>query len=117
MYNVNLDDYDLDELIDKINSSAPVPLEECTYEIAHNIIYGAIAYAEDLGFSPHSDFKIASYILEEDDDEIELIEFEFGREGKPCFVSGPYDNVQKIVNTLDRSVGNGNYDLQVGGLY
>ena len=116
MYNVNLDDYDLNELIEKINSSAPVALQECEYKIVHNIIYGAIQYAEDLGFSPHSDFNIASYILEEDDDDIELIEFEFGKDGKPCFVSGPYDNVQKIVSTLERSVGNGNYDLQVGGL-
>ena len=33
----------------------------------------------------------------------------FGNRGKPDFQQGPYDNPTRIVRTLDRSVGPGNY--------
>jgi hypothetical protein len=79
------------------------------YVLAHNIIYGAIAYAEDLGFKPEKDWAISQFILEEDTEDIELINVEFGMDGKPCFVSGPYDDVAKITARLNKSVGEGNY--------
>src|ERR1700722_11860329 len=60
-------------------------IEACEYVLAHNIIYGAIAFAEDYGFKPHKDFAIAQHILEEDDDDVELMELEFGFEGEPYY--------------------------------
>lgn len=33
----------------------------------------------------------------------------FGRHGKPYFQQGPYDNPTRVMRTLDRSVGPGNY--------
>jgi hypothetical protein len=35
----------------------------------------------------------------------------FGRNGKPCYFSDPYDNPQKIIQTLKKSVGEGNYEF------
>jgi hypothetical protein len=87
------------------------------YVLAHNIIYGAIAYAEDLGFKPEKDWDKSQFILEEDTEDIELIEVEFGKDGKPLFINGPYDNVGKITARLNASVGEGNYNymMQIGG--
>lgn len=34
----------------------------------------------------------------------------FGRDGKPFYFSGPYDNPRKVVQTLERTCGPGNYD-------
>jgi tetratricopeptide (TPR) repeat protein len=91
----------------------------CDYTLAHNIIYGAIAYAEELGFKPNKDFAVSRFILEEDDDHIDLIELDFGREGKPCFIAGPYDNVSLIIKKLTAAVGEGNFTviLPEGDLY
>jgi hypothetical protein len=91
-----------------------VPID---YVLAHNIIYGAIAYAEDLGFKPEKDWAVSQFILEEDTEDIELIDIEFGKNGRPCFVNGPYDNVAKISATLEKSVGKGNFDvtMMIGG--
>ena len=58
-------------------------LIEIDYNFAHNLIFGALEYGEDNGYKPHKDFAIAQYILEEDTDDIPLIEFEFGVDGKP----------------------------------
>ena len=50
-------------------------LEEIPYEEAHNIIFGAIAFAEEAGFAPCADFALARYVLEEDTEDIPLIEY------------------------------------------
>ena len=31
--------------------------QECSVELAHEVIYGGLEYAEKLGFQPHPDFK------------------------------------------------------------
>lgn len=88
--------------------------EECEYVLAHNIVYGAVAFAEDYGFKPHKDFSIAQYILEEDDERVELMEIEFGLDGKPFYARGPYDDdstINRIKNTLMRTAGEGNFTV------
>ncbi len=92
----------------------PAEIEACEYVLAHNIIYGAIAFAEDYGFKPHKDFAIAQYILEEDDENVELMELEFGREGQPFYTRGPHDDnakVNMIKSTLMRTAGEGNFTV------
>jgi hypothetical protein len=105
--NVDPDDYE-DKKPSQFN------WEECEYTLAHNIIYGAIAYAEDYGFKPHKDFTIAQFILEEDDEAVELMEIEFGFKGMPFYVQGLNDSTAKINNiksTLLRTAGEGNFKL------
>ena len=41
----------------------------------------------------------------------------FGCEGKPLFVSGPYDDerrIKSVINTLMNTAGEGNFDYVVG---
>ena len=70
---------DADDFIDTVEMlSETTELEECSYEEAHNIIYGAIEHAAEQGRKPHNSFMITKYMLEEDTDDIPLIEYEFG---------------------------------------
>lgn len=89
--------------------------EQLTYTMAHNIIFSAVAYAEEFEFKPHKDFtSTTQYFLEEDDDNIELIEIECGVDGKPCYINGPYDTpakIDQIVQQLERTAGSGNYEF------
>ena len=55
---------------------------EVDYALVHNIIYGAIAFAEERSFKPHKEFSYTQYILEEDDENIELMDIEFGVDGQ-----------------------------------
>jgi hypothetical protein len=61
--------------------------EPVDYNLAHNIIFGGIEFAEDYGFKPHKDFSLSQFILEEDDERIPIIDVEFGVEGKPHIVA------------------------------
>ena len=42
---------------------------------------------------------------------------EFGKDGKPFFISGPHDNVDAILRQLERNAGVGKHDFlaQIGG--
>jgi len=63
-FNVPFDDYSYQKI-------SVLGLKKCSYALAHNIIYGGIAYAEDYGFKAHRDFAVSQFILEEDDEQIQ----------------------------------------------
>ncbi len=91
-------------------------LEKIDYDTVHNIIYGAADYASGLGIEPYADWKLTQYILEANNGAIPKILIEFGKNGKPCFMSGPHDDsnrINKILNILDRNVGTGNYNFMI----
>lgn len=85
--------------------------EKISLTEAQGIIWGAVEYAEKLGLKPHHDFEKAKKYLGEWDGEVKL---EFGKNGKPFYTSGPYDNSASIINTLNKSVGEGNYNCMIG---
>lgn len=101
------------DLLDKIFPEHEDDKVAIDYALAHNIIYGAIAYAKDLGFKPEKDWALSQMILEEDTEDVPLVDVEFGKNGKPFFMNGPYDNIQKCLLTLNKSVGQGNYDTLI----
>ena len=102
--------YEYEDILETMFSQHPDKMK-IDYVLAHNIIYGAIAYAEDLGFKPEKDWALSQFILEEDTEDIELIEVEFGKDGKPCFINGPFDNINSVLAKLNKSIGEGNYEF------
>lgn len=103
-----------EDYMERISMGMGINFVKVKPTLAFNIIYGAIEYADDIGFSPHRDFKITEYILD-DVEEIEFIDIEFGLNGKPFFMSGPHDNAKKILAVLEKNVGKGNYNFTIGG--
>ena len=59
---------------------------------ARKLIDDAVAYARNLGFEPHRDFRDASVVLGDIDPTECKEEFTFGHEGKPLYISGPHDS-------------------------
>lgn len=80
------------DFFERLYESVPEDvLEEISYPLAHNIIYGAAAFAEEHNFLQHHDFAVTQHILEEDTDDIELIDLAFGMNGKPVIMDAiPY---------------------------
>jgi len=89
-------------------------LEEIPYVEAHNWIYGASDFAEEAGISPCKEFALSKYILEEDDDDVELIEYDFGRDGEYCLVAKDKLEASRYIPTLDKNLGEGNYTVEIG---
>lgn len=81
------------------------------------LVDGAIAYARDLGFEPHRDFRQAEPLLATIDASECTEEFVYGKDGKPFFVSGPFISVarsRQIIEQLQRRCGDGGFDYLVG---
>lgn len=80
-------------------------MEEIDYDKVHNIIYGAIEFAEEGGIEPVKEFNTASYILSEDTDDIPLIEYDYGRDGKHFLVISPEGKERRYLSTLAENLG------------
>lgn len=92
---------ELEGLIDQLPSCTKI-----TYNEVHNLIYGAIAYAqEEAGIEPHPDFELAQYLLEEDTDDIPLIEYEYGKDGKPFLAVQTHLEASKYLPKLQKRYG------------
>ena len=117
MYKFNVSPQEIRELLDRNGSS----FIEIPYELAHNIIFAAVAFAQEYGFMPHKEFtSITGHFLEEDNDDVPLIEIECGMNGKPCYTNTGFDNPareREILAQLERTAGAGNYDYILPGRY
>ena len=115
MWNVYVDNVDLDELLNHYKRHLDI-FEEIDYVEAHNWVYGAIAWAEDAGIHPHKDFNIAKYILEEDDDNVELIEYDFGLDGEHVLEAKSQQDANKYLPALRHTLGEGNFRVMISPL-
>lgn len=110
-FNMEVDSYN--ELRDAM--AEEFETTQVSYELVHNIIFAANEFAAELGLKPSKIFTATSqYILKEDTDDIELIDIECGRDGKPLYVvSHDHTNSQRnlIISQLEKAVGKGNFTV------
>ena len=107
------------DLMDRIsNENQEVEFKEISYTLAHNIIFSAIEFAEEYGFQPQKDFtRTTRYFLEEDNERVEYMDIECGRNGKPMYINDGEDEstAKRIINQLEKTAGKGNFEYIQGG--
>ena len=103
-FRLRLEEDELEEMLDRAPN-----IRECSYEEAHNWVYGAIAWAEEAGIEPDKSFAVTKYMLEEDTDDIPLIEYEFGRDGKHMLIANNNLEASRYLPLLKKNLGEGNY--------
>jgi hypothetical protein len=84
---------------------------------ARKLIDDSIAYARDLGFKPHPDFRDASVVLGDIDPGECSETFTFGHKGKPFYISGPNHSeatARRIVAHLRNRCGPDGFHYMVG---
>jgi hypothetical protein len=79
-------------------------------EFARHLVFGAVDYARSLGFEPHPDFTLARRALGSWEEPSAIT---FGRDGKPFYLNGPYEDPQRVLAALERAVGRGGFDFAV----
>lgn len=108
-YAVRMEKYEYEEVMRRMLGNPAMNMEEVPYEVLHNWIYGAVEFAEEAGLKPHKDFATSKYLLEEDDERIPLIEYEFGLNGKHHLVCNTVEDLMRLKPILDKNLGQGNY--------
>ncbi len=79
-------------------------------ELAQHLVLGAVDYARTLGFEPWWEFPQVRGHLGEWNGPSAI---RFGYDGKPMYIQGPDDDARRIMRTLTRSVGQGNFHFTV----
>lgn len=77
----------------------------CSAELVAKLVHGGVAWAQKLGFEPANGFLAAQKLLEGLDPAACDTPVEFGRDGKPYYMAGPYDNVAQVIAKLQKVVG------------
>lgn len=99
-YKLRMDEEEIQDYVSRYTK-----MRECSYEEAHNWIYGAIAFAEEGGIEPDRSFALSQYMLEEDTDDIPLIEYEFGKDGQHFLVCHSVQEANRYLPTLREHLG------------
>jgi hypothetical protein len=93
-----------------------MPMAPSNINLAAKIVGTGYQYAASMGFSPDPVFAQARYLLEGASPDADLTPVRTGgKNGKPLFINGPNDNVKQVIAQLQRAVGDGNYDILIGG--
>lgn len=71
-------------------------------EYLAKLVYAAVDYAGALDIAPHPDYRPAKMLLAGIDATQCPATFEFGREGKPYYIQGPYDSPARIQSVMER---------------
>jgi len=106
----NMDDQALRRLTDHVFSGYSAPPVTAPIELVRDLVLGAAEYAHGLGFAPHPDFEKARSHLGPWTGPSAIT---FGCDGKPTYVSGPYDDPSHVLRTLHRAVGRKGFNYTV----
>lgn len=109
-FHFSIDKFQYEEILNDIKSR----MMKVSYEEVHNLVYGAVAFAEEGGIQPDESFKLTQYILEEDTDEVPLIEYDFGRNGKYFLCANDRIELSKYAPVLKKAVGDDFFYLLPG---
>lgn len=83
-----------------------MPMMKADLNLAAKIIGESIAYARRLGFEPDPDYREAMIVLGKANPGACDVPIPLGgRDGKPFFIAGPYDDVPRIMAKLERALG------------
>ncbi|MFY9221297.1 MAG: hypothetical protein WAQ98_01430, partial [Blastocatellia bacterium] len=69
---------------------------------ACKLIENLVDYSKNLGFKPHPEYKKAQEIFGGIDVNECKEQFFFGKDGKPFYINGPYDDANKIRKILGK---------------
>lgn len=104
-----MDEQALRRLTNHAFSGYETPPIPAPIELVRELVLGAAEYARQLGFAPHPDFEQARPHLGPWTGPSAIT---FGRNGKPTYISGPYDDTDHIIATLQRALGRKGFNYE-----
>lgn len=106
-YRLRVDEDNVDELLGYVEMAGDI--KEVGYNEAHNMVWGAVAFGEEAGIEPDKDFALTQYFLEEATDDIPLIEYDYGHEGKHYLVAKSNLELTTYLPILKKNLSEGQY--------
>ncbi|QUB70860.1 hypothetical protein J4864_01140 [Prevotella multiformis] len=102
-YRLRVEEDEFEDFLDR--ASEGDGLIECSYEEAHNIVYGAVEFAGEADIEPDKSFALSRYMLEEDTEDVPLIEYRFGKDGRHFLVASSGFEASRYLPKLKKTYG------------
>lgn len=102
-FRFSVEPHELDSFID--TSFREIPMKETDYVTVHNLIYGAIEFAEEAGILPDKSFELTNYILSPDTEDIPLMQFDFGKDGRHLLIANDRVELDYYLPKLKKYLG------------
>ena len=109
-YKLRMEDYEFEDFLGERRDM----FRECSYEEAHNRVWGSLAYAEEAGIAPDKSFQLTKYMLEEDTDDVPLIDYEYGRDGQHFLTCRTELEASRYLPLMRKNLGEGNFKYIIG---
>jgi hypothetical protein len=101
---------ELDRFVGRAFGGYGAPPLRVPVELVRHLVHGAVEFARGLGFEPAPGFERCAAHLGDLEGPVAI---RFGRFGRPVYVAGPEDDPWPVVATLERTVGQGNFDFVI----
>ncbi len=111
-FNFNISHIEYQEFLESHAHNTVIKID---YSLAHNIIFAGYDFALELDIPPHKQFsKTTLYFLEEDNEAIELIDIECGKDGKPVILNDidSFESSSGLYKRLAEKLGEENVILE-----
>lgn len=102
-WRTSIEKVELDAMIK--NFEERIGVTACDYATAHNLILGAIEFAEEGGIKPCREWTLAQYGLDEDTDDIPIIRFDYGLDGVHFLNTYTRSEGAKYIPILEANLG------------
>jgi hypothetical protein len=92
--------------IDATNAGSPIVSVDPSY--ARKLLRDLAAWSQSIGFAAHRDFAVVERLFGDVSADASDAVFRFGRDGKPVYIPGPYDDaplIQRRIQHLQKYLG------------
>jgi Domain of unknown function (DUF1841) len=106
------DETEMKFFLETVEAGAPLAHVDPPY--ARKLLRDAVAYAQSLGLAPHADYAAVEPLFADVAPDACDAQFQFGCEGKPRYIPGPFESptqVRRRLDLLHRRLGAGGFDF------
>ncbi|MBF0131633.1 MAG: hypothetical protein HQL75_03490 [Magnetococcales bacterium] len=82
--------------------NSPQKMETIHPACARKLIEGSVEFAHQYGIAPHKEYKTVMLIFGDFDSDVCPSSYEYGKDGEPLFIPGPYDSQKKIKEIFEK---------------
>jgi hypothetical protein len=82
---------------------------------ARKLLRDLAAWSRSIGFAPHADFAAAERIFGDISADASDAKFEFGRDGKPVYIPGPYETpslIRRRIEQVQKHLGDDGFEFE-----
>jgi hypothetical protein len=97
-------------------ADAGSPLAPVDPSDARKLVRDLAAWSQSIGFPPHHDFAAVERIFGDVGADASEVDFQFGNDGKPLYIPGPFDSpslIRRRIEQLQKRLGDDGFEFEI----